>query len=110
VSSDASWTDLSGFQRDTLEAIRRIESDPDGESYGLAIKRELQSMLDEEINNGRLYQNLDELEALGLVERGEIDRRTNSYELTDAARELFQERVETLTDLWGAEPCEPGVR
>jgi DNA-binding PadR family transcriptional regulator len=35
-----------------------------------------------EIHHGRLYPNLDTLVEKGLVEKGELDRRTNYYTLT----------------------------
>ena len=41
------------------------------------------------MNHGRLYPNLDELVEKGLVEKGQKDRRTNVYHLTQRGdREL----------------------
>jgi DNA-binding PadR family transcriptional regulator len=51
--------------------------------YGLAIKRELEEYYGEEVNHGRLYPNLDDLVERGFVEKSELDKRTNQYELTD---------------------------
>jgi DNA-binding PadR family transcriptional regulator len=57
--------------------------------HGLAIKDELEQYYEGEVNHGRLYPNLDELVTKGLVEKGEKDRRTNVYYLTQRGeREL----------------------
>jgi DNA-binding PadR family transcriptional regulator len=76
--------DLTGFQRDLLVVISGLE-----EPHGLAIKEELEDYYESEVNHGRLYPNLDELVTKGLVEKGEKDRRTNVYHLTQRGeREL----------------------
>jgi len=96
------WTDLTGFKRDCLEAIRRLEND--GETtYGLAIKRELERVYGEEILHGRLYPNLDDLVDAGLVEKGELDKRTNSYELTAEGESMLDQRARLLADACGME-------
>ena len=69
--------DLTGFQRDLLTIIAGL-NDP----YGLAIKDELEDYYGKEVNHGRLYPNLDTLVGKGLVEKGQLDRRTNFYRLT----------------------------
>ncbi|ELZ07322.1 helix-turn-helix transcriptional regulator [Natrialba aegyptia] len=95
------WGDLSGFQRDILEAITHIES-TSGESYGLAIQEHLEQYHDE-VLHGRLYQNLDRLIDDGLVEQGELDGRTNSYTLTSDAETLLEESVHRRADACGIE-------
>ncbi len=69
--------ELTAFQTNILTVLT---SEP---MYGLAIKRELEAYYGTEVNHGRLYPNLDELVELGLVEKSELDKRTNQYELTD---------------------------
>ncbi|RBI58574.1 PadR family transcriptional regulator [halophilic archaeon] len=69
--------DLTGFQRDLLYVVNGLD-DP----HGLAIKDKLEGYYETEIHHGRLYPNLDTLVDKGLVEKGEVDRRTNSYTLT----------------------------
>jgi len=79
--------DLSAFQRDVLYTLAGLEN-----AYGLAVKSELETYYEDEVNHGRLYPNLDELVDRGYVEKGQIDRRTNSYELTDEGWELLANR------------------
>ena len=80
--------DLTGFQRDILYVLGGLES-----PKGLAIKDELDSYYSTDINHGRLYPNLDALVEKGLVEKGRIDDRTNSYSLTSRGhRELAARR------------------
>jgi PadR family transcriptional regulator PadR len=73
------------------------------EPHGLAIKEELEQYYESEVHHGRLYPNLDELVEKGLVEKGQKDRRTNVYSLTErgsreltARREWEDEYVEEL--------------
>lgn len=69
--------ELTAFQKNILTVL--------GEEarYGLAIKRELEEYYGQEVNHGRLYPNLDDLVNKGLVEKSELDKRTNEYALTD---------------------------
>jgi len=80
--------DLTAFQRNILIIL---SEEP---MYGLAIKRELESYYDDEVNHGRLYPNLDELVELGLVEKSELDKRTNQYELTSDGESALFEQLE----------------
>ena len=81
--------DLTGFQRDLLYVITGSD-----DMSGQAIKEELQKSYSHPINHGRLYPNLDTLVNKSLVEKGELDRRTNSYEITDKGSQLLEERRE----------------
>jgi DNA-binding PadR family transcriptional regulator len=85
--------DLTGFQRDLLYVIAGLD-----EPHGLAIKEELEDYYETEVHHGRLYPNLDTLVEKGLVEKGQIDRRTNSYTLTSRGRREIEARRE-----WEAE-------
>lgn len=62
--------------------------------YGLAIKRQLESYYDSEVNHGRLYPNLDQLVELGLVDKSELDKRTNQYTLTDEGYEAVIDHLD----------------
>lgn len=83
--------DLTAFQRDILYAIAGQD-----EPHGLAIKQTLDNYYDEDINHGRLYPNLDDLVDVGFVEKGEKDRRTNSYHLTDDGIDAIESRKEFI--------------
>jgi DNA-binding PadR family transcriptional regulator len=84
--------DLTAFQRDLLWAI-----DHCGPSKGLALKAALAAYYGTEVNHGRLYPNLDDLVTAGLVEKGQRDRRTNEYSLTEEARRALQHRLQWTT-------------
>lgn len=81
--------DLTGFQRDILYVTAGLD-----EPHGLAVKEELETYYESEIQHGRLYPNLDTLVENGLIEKGEIDKRTNSYTLTQEGRDVLARRYE----------------
>lgn len=85
--------ELTGFQRDILYVIAGLD-----EPYGLGIKQRLEEYYERDVNNGRLYPNLDTLVEMGLVDKGTLDRRTNSYTLSDSGYRTLQRRHE-----WEAE-------
>ncbi len=85
--------DLNGFERDLLWSILRVETEEE-ETYGLAIKRDLEEKYETEIHHGRLYPNLDDLVEKRLVAKSELDRRTNEYRLTSAGRALLEDITE----------------
>jgi DNA-binding PadR family transcriptional regulator len=80
---------LTGFQRDLLCVIAGFDR-PSGQE----VKAELEGYYQSPINHGRLYPNLDALVSNDYVEKGQIDRRTNYYDLTDAGEGLLAERRE----------------
>lgn len=79
--------DLTAFQRDLLIVIAGMDA-----PYGLAIKEEMEEYYESDINHGRLYPNLDSLVDAGLVSKGQIDRRTNCYELTQKGSAVLEDR------------------
>lgn len=79
--------DLTGFQRDLLYVIAGADR-PSGQD----VKAEVEGYYDAEINHGRLYPNLDTLVNKELVEKGELDRRTNYYAITETGRDAIRER------------------
>ena len=81
--------DLTGFQRDLLVAISGLEN-----PHGLALKDELEEYYEKEVHHGRLYPNLDTLVNKGLVEKSQMDRRTNVYALTDRGKRELKARRE----------------
>lgn len=86
--------DLTAFQTQILIAL--AEAGADGE-YGLAIKRDLEAVYGSEVNHGRLYPNLDELAERGLLEKREIDKRTNGYQLTSEGVRVLETRLDRLS-------------
>ena len=75
--------DLSAFQQHILTVLSEKPR------YGLAIKRELESYYDSEVNHGRLYPNLNDLVERDFVAKSELDKRTNQYELTEKGYNLL---------------------
>lgn len=69
---------LTGFQRDLLYCIAGLDK-PSGQS----IKEELEARMAHDITHGRLYPNLDTLVETELVSKGDIDRRTNYYTISE---------------------------
>ena len=80
--------DLTAFQQNILVILAEEPM------YGLAIKRELESYYDAEVNHGRLYPNLDDLVEMDLVEKSELDKRTNQYALTEEGRLAVLDRID----------------
>lgn len=87
--------DLTGFQRDLLYVIAGL-SDPSG----LRIKAELDEYYESEIHHGRLYPNLDALVEKGLVDKGHLDDRTNTYALTQRGERELEARREWEDRYW----------
>ncbi|WP_380677751.1 PadR family transcriptional regulator [Salinigranum sp. GCM10025319] len=83
---------LTGFQRDLLYAISS-QSKPSGQEIKEILERDV-----EEVRHGRLYPNLDTLVEQDYVEKGELDRRTNYYEITEKGEQLLRERREWEND------------
>lgn len=81
--------DLTAFERDVLYVLAGM-----GEPHGLAVKEELESYYGKEVHHGQLYPGLDGLARKGLIEKGKIDNRTNSYRLTRRGRRELADRRE----------------
>ncbi|EMA56282.1 PadR family transcriptional regulator [Halococcus thailandensis] len=81
--------DLTGFQRDLLY-VTANEDEP----HGLALKDELEEYYEKQIHHGRLYPNLDTLVDKGLLEKGELDKRTNYYQVTQRGHREIEARRE----------------
>ncbi|MGQ3411987.1 helix-turn-helix transcriptional regulator [Natrinema sp. LN54] len=84
-------TNLTGFKRDQLFVIRMLA---DRNPHGLVIKDKLDCYYDEEITQGRLYQNLAELIEEGYVEKHPLDGRTYAYRPSTRANERLEEHYE----------------
>lgn len=99
TTTDVQYANLSAFQRDILLVLMRLET-AEEDSYGLAIKRRLEERYGSDVNHGRLYPNLDELIENDLVDRGQIDKRTNRYTPTDSGRSLLEAHGQAITELF----------
>ncbi|ELZ76091.1 DNA-binding protein [Haloferax volcanii] len=99
------WLDLSEFQQQVVKAIIEIEQ-RGGEPYGLGIKELLSERYNKEVNHGRLYPNLDDLVEQGIIEKSELDKRTNAYESTASARAMVAGEAEHMASLAGLELAE----
>lgn len=82
--------DLTAFQQNVLVVLAEEPM------YGLAIKRALEEYYGTDVNHGRLYPNLDDLVELGLVEKSELDKRTNEYELTEKGEDALLARLDWM--------------
>jgi DNA-binding PadR family transcriptional regulator len=82
--------ELTAFQQNILTILAEEPR------YGLAIKRDLEAYYDSEVNHGRLYPNLDELVEMDLVEKSELDKRTNQYALTDDGYEAVLDQLDWM--------------
>ena len=87
ATDDSIGRDLLAFQQNILIVLAEEPM------YGLAIKRQLEDYYESEVNHGRLYPNLDDLVEQELVEKSELDKRTNQYALTDNGYEAV---IDTL--------------
>ncbi len=80
---------LTGFQRDLLYVITGMDR-PSGQE----ILDDINDYIDQPVTHGRLYPNLDALVEQGLVEKGQLDRRTNYYALTPSGKRALENRQE----------------
>ena len=80
---------LSGFQRDLLVVIAGKER-----PSGREVLDDVNAYIDQPVTHGRLYPNLDALVEEGLVEKGQLDRRTNYYAITEKGRRHLEHRQE----------------
>lgn len=79
--------ELTRIQRDLLYVIAGHD-----EPTVLRIKRTLEGYYDADVDQGRLYPNLDALSENGLVEKVEHGSRTPYYTLTDRGHREIEAR------------------
>jgi len=79
--------ELTSFQRDILWVLGGLEH-----ANGTDVKEALEQYQQPPIHNGRLYPNLDELTARGLITKGVQSQRSNEYGLTDEGWEALHTR------------------
>lgn len=86
--------ELTGFQRNLLVVLEQLK---DERAPGVAIKNKLGQYHENEVNHGRLYQNLSDLVNDGYVEKRPLDGRTNTYRLSETGREWLLVYSEWIT-------------
>mgnify|MGYP006272345277 FL=1 len=82
---------LTGFQRDLLVVASGLQK-PSGQE----IKDHIEDATGTQVKHGRLYPNLDTLVERGLLEKGQHDRRTNYYQITEKGSLTIQEQLEWM--------------
>jgi PadR family transcriptional regulator PadR len=92
--------DLTAFQRDLLLVVADLNG-----AKGVTIKEDIEEYYQEEINHGRLYPNLDNLAEKGLVDKSQLDKRTNKYEMTRRGVREVEQRLD-----WEREKAEQLVK
>jgi len=102
---DVDPSDLTLFQIEALRAIATV-SDP---ASGVEVHDQLESFYGSGFPHSRLYSNLDDLVEQGLVQKGQINRRSNSYELTSAGVRFLEDRLDELSEAIDALHAEPAV-
>ncbi|MGQ3723555.1 PadR family transcriptional regulator [Natrialba aegyptia] len=80
-ANDSPLEDLNDFRRDVLTVLDGMD-----EPSGQQIKEKLETFYSQDVTHGRLYPALNDLEEMGLIHKGEVDRRTNYYEATSRGR------------------------
>lgn len=91
--------DTTQFQIEVMLAIQNLSVRGE-QCYGLAIKGELEEYYGvEEIHHGRLYPNLDTLKERGFIRKTEIDKRSNSYQLTPTGKGFLKKFAEHTVGL-----------
>lgn len=92
ISPETAGASLSKFELRVLALLASHDDAP----KGVTLKRELRSYYGKDINHGQLYPNLDDLVEAGYVEKGQKDRRTNAYSLTDEGRAVLLSEIRWL--------------
>ena len=80
------WSDLNGSSRDLLVEIYQLDQ-PSGQD----IRGRMEAEHGEEVTHGRLYSNLNDLVDVGLLDKGELDLRTNYYQITKDGQRLVED-------------------
>lgn len=92
--------DLTGFQRDLLFVVASLEGTV---PTGVTVQEELSEQREDRVNHGRLYGNLRDLVDADLVEKRPVDGRTNTYRVTDRAREALRAHCSWEADCLGVD-------
>ena len=81
----------TAFKYEVLVAVAALD-EPSGQDIRRWMEHNQNPTLTDDVNHGRLYPNLDDLVEAGLLQKGEQNKRTNYYALTDAGRDQLAAR------------------
>ena len=81
----------TAFKYEALAAAAALD-EPSGQDILRWIEHNQNPTSTADVNHGRLYPNLDDLVEAGLLQKGEQNKRTNYYALTDAGRDQLAAR------------------
>lgn len=84
--------DCTAFQLRLLAVVANRDRPP----KGVTVKETLEAYYGEQLNHGRLYQNLDALVDDGLIDKTPRDGRTNAYRLTQAGKDTLESELAWL--------------
>jgi DNA-binding PadR family transcriptional regulator len=93
------WFDLNSSKRDLLVEIYQMDH-PSGQ----AIRHRMQAEHGEDVTTTRLYSNLNDLVDHGLLDKGELDLRTNYYQITNDGRRLVEETARYFESIGATNP------
>ena len=86
----------TAFRYELLAALNSLHDQPSGQEVRRHIERHNSPESTDDVNRSRLYPNLNCLIESGYVSKGEIDKRTNYYELTESGADVLSARIELL--------------
>ena len=89
----------TAFRYEILAALNSLHDQPSGQEVRRHIERHNSPESTDDVNRSRLYPNLDKLVDDGLLKKGEQDRRTNYYVLTDAGRDQLAARAALFSEV-----------
>ena len=82
----------TAFKYEVLVAAAALD-EPSGQDIRRWMEHNQNPTLTDHVNHGRLYPNLEKLVDDGLLKKGEQNKRTNYYVLTDAGRDQLAARA-----------------
>ena len=98
--TELTWTALSGFERDVLQAAAALESQ-DGATTGVALRQALERSGYDSVSHGRVYQNVNRLRRRGALERVPVDGRSYHYRPTERGVCVARDHLDTVAAAFG---------
>ena len=98
--TELTWTTLSGFERDLLQAAAALESE-EGATTGVALRRALERSGYDSMSHGRVYQNVNRLRRRGALERIPVDGRSYHYRPTERGRCVARDHLDAVAAVFG---------